>query len=741
MGGGVISSLSGNLYGQQTTSQQILNYKLDDHTFIFDEELNLNTWDMIGQFRSLLHLGNGDSMCYTSIMTDTSQLFAIYKFYQTHNGHLVDGASMIFAERGGRLQTINTNTVKSIPNMSVSITESTAITKAISHLDSIFPSIIYKWEDNFETQFLRDSREDSTLTYQPLNKGLLYTFKTSIGNPADYKLVYKIYLPVAGLNSYYVYVNASNGTILRKEIAEDGLGCGYVGTANVLHYGSVSFGTKKRLSNYRLHDCPDEKGSIITLWGYKHGFTYEIEDGNNEWGIDDRHGTTCHYSTSSARDFFYDTWGRKSPNNDEDHKLYIEVDWVRSRDILNTPVYNTSKYNHEHKQISIGRRESDGTTLGTLDLVGHEYTHAIIRNTSNLRSNSDTSMTFESGALNESFCDIFGKLVEQYRLGTMDWVVGNSVLPIRSLSNPNTFGHPNSYLQSGYWQTHNSNGIFSYVNAGVQNHWFYKLVGKIGLDKAKRIAYRTMAGYLTEDANYMESRNMSIQAAKSMYGNCSFEVNSTIEAWAEVGLGTTADADYECANITGPGHTFCNNIAIRAVSHVFKITTPSSGVTGYAFTGIPSSAVYTISGNTLTVTKWNTTSPINIQGIIYRSGLPAILKLYSISFRDCSNIVPLYPDLFTIDPGGRSFPMRPQETIVKEEGISIYPNPTNGIVYINLQKYENAKITVIDIYGRVLIQKEIAYQDTLNFQHLAKGVYLIKINTGIKEFVEKIVLQ
>ena len=52
-----------------------------------------------------------------------------------------------------------------------------------------------------------------------------------------------------------------------------------------------------------------------------------------------------------------------------------------------------------------------------LDVVGHEMSHGVIQNSANLTYEN------ESGALNESFADIFGAMIDRE-----DWKMGEDVV-------------------------------------------------------------------------------------------------------------------------------------------------------------------------------------------------------------------------------------------------------------------------------------------------------------------------
>jgi len=101
------------------------------------------------------------------------------------------------------------------------------------------------------------------------------------------------------------------------------------------------------------------------------------------------------------------------------------------------------------------------------------------------------------------------------------------------------------------------------VNSGVQNKWFYLLavgdehngiiVNGIGRNKALTIAYRNMITLNTND-DFYDSREGAIYSASYIYGHCSPEYISTMNAWAAVGVGDPAPdpCSQLSVYITGP---------------------------------------------------------------------------------------------------------------------------------------------------------------------------------------------
>ena len=198
--------------------------------------------------------------------------------------------------------------------------------------------------------------------------------------------------------------------------------------------------------------------------------------------------------------------------------------------------------------------------LTCLDVVGHEYTHLIIDQTSSFIYQN------ESGALSESFADIFGTILELLydpNINNRDWNIGEDAhltgTGFRNMSNPNDKSNPDTYM-GDYWKqsvpiplpVNDYGGV--HFNCGVQNYWFYLLteggsgindigvnyeVNGIGLTKAAKIAYRNLTVYLTSNSEYADAVNGSIQASIDLYGVNSNEVQQVKNSWEAVGLYST----------------------------------------------------------------------------------------------------------------------------------------------------------------------------------------------------------
>ena len=143
-----------------------------------------------------------------------------------------------------------------------------------------------------------------------------------------------------------------------------------------------------------------------------------------------------------------------------------------------------------------------------LDVIGHELTHGVTQFTANLDYNA------QSGALNESFSDVFGSLVKQYRNGedtaSADWLIGKGILApgihgvaLRSMKAPGTAyddpklggKDPQPADMSGYVDTADDNGGV-HLNSGIPNHAFFLLADQLGGN-----AWDDAGPYLVRDAH------------------------------------------------------------------------------------------------------------------------------------------------------------------------------------------------------------------------------------------------
>ena len=179
---------------------------------------------------------------------------------------------------------------------------------------------------------------------------------------------------------------------------------------------------------------------------------------------------------------------------------------------------------------------------GALDVVGHELTHAVIQYSANLIYQN------QPGALNESFADIFGEMIEARTAGRPDWLVGQQLgTPVRNMKNPAALafdGHrPYPTKMSEFIYTQEDEGGVHF-NSSIPNRAFYLLAagldGAIGLRDAERIFYRALTVHLVRNSQFVDARLACIQAAEELFGSESIQARKTAEAFDAVEISDSA---------------------------------------------------------------------------------------------------------------------------------------------------------------------------------------------------------
>lgn len=184
-----------------------------------------------------------------------------------------------------------------------------------------------------------------------------------------------------------------------------------------------------------------------------------------------------------------------------------------------------------------------------LDVIGHELSHGVVDHEAGLIYQG------QSGALNESVCDVFGSLVKQRRLGqdaaSADWLIGAGLftaavqgLALRSMRAPGTayddpvLGRdPQPGHLDGYVETDEDKGGV-HINSGIPNRAFYLLATELGGSAAERagaIWYATLTGPdLTPGADFAAFAAATLAAAGKSFGAA--EVAAVRAAWTGVGI-------------------------------------------------------------------------------------------------------------------------------------------------------------------------------------------------------------
>jgi Zn-dependent metalloprotease len=189
------------------------------------------------------------------------------------------------------------------------------------------------------------------------------------------------------------------------------------------------------------------------------------------------------------------------------------------------------------------------TLTGSLDVIGHELTHGVTQYSANLNYRK------QSGALNESFSDVFGSLVKQYSAkqsaAKADWLIGEGIMTpamggtaLRSMKAPGTaFKFDNQPATMDDYvdlpddgdPRHDNGGV--HINSGIPNHAFYLAAVALGGNAWETVGpiwYDALTTRLKSDAQFTDAAAATIASAEALKGKKSPEADAVRSAWADV---------------------------------------------------------------------------------------------------------------------------------------------------------------------------------------------------------------
>jgi bacillolysin/neutral peptidase B len=207
------------------------------------------------------------------------------------------------------------------------------------------------------------------------------------------------------------------------------------------------------------------------------------------------------------------------------------------------------------KEKKSGRMRS---LAANLDIIGHELTHGVTEHTSNLVYRD------EAGALNESFSDIFGVIINNRAKGAAayanpdrwDWEVGAGLgeggKPLRNMKRPSVTGDPSHTDEMANFDSadlaEDFGGVHTFSN--IHNKAAYNLLttrtGKRGSrtalvflpDEAAQLYYFTLQR-LDRVATFEDALETMLDVVKTVYRvpkDQAAKLEAVTTAYADVGI-------------------------------------------------------------------------------------------------------------------------------------------------------------------------------------------------------------
>ncbi|MFH1719939.1 MAG: M4 family metallopeptidase, partial [Planctomycetota bacterium] len=157
------------------------------------------------------------------------------------------------------------------------------------------------------------------------------------------------------------------------------------------------------------------------------------------------------------------------------------------------------------------------------DITGHELTHGVV--------NCESKLVYagESGAIDESFCDMWGEWIDQTNARGNDsasfkWLIGEDspIGAFRNMKDPPQFDDPDR-KGSPNWYRGSDDSAFVHINSGVNNKLCYLLtdggtfrgetITGMGISRVADLYYEVQTTLLTSGADYYNLYSALRQAA------------------------------------------------------------------------------------------------------------------------------------------------------------------------------------------------------------------------------------
>ncbi|MEL7531757.1 MAG: M4 family metallopeptidase [Bacteroidota bacterium] len=525
-------------------------------------------WENYGEE---IGLGPEDEMRSMKSQTDDMGLEHL-RYQQYHAGRKVESAEYSLHLRDGNVYLAHGSLGLAFSEgANPSISESEALELAKNQLEGK----TYAWEDEEWEQTRKADRGESASW---LPEGELRYVMDQSTEEGRYLLCW--YFEITMLDpfeDYAVAIDASSGELVDQTALFYGCsGTDAASTSNTLYNGTQSFTSVDRGPNMVLENCSRDVETRIfqgrlnfsgawvpRSWS---GMT-RVFNNNPFWWNTNRTETSAHWAAQEAWDYFENAFGYTGWDGSGRRVRVATQFRYANGNFSNNAAYSTTK------EMMLFGANTNVTPIRhrvSVDLVGHEYTHAIIENTAGFQYRR------ESGALSEGYADIFGFLIERAAQNgfNLDWWISEDDLMFsRHMENPLSTNQPNvvwggfyvdpTYSGCPYPQPLNDFcGV--HINSSIINKAFNLVAGSniqqnniftpgIGIDPAAAIAFRALRYYLHATDGFSDARAAWLQAATDLYGSCSAERHAVANAWASVGVGTAFNNNAICTNISGPG--------------------------------------------------------------------------------------------------------------------------------------------------------------------------------------------
>lgn len=210
--------------------------------------------------------------------------------------------------------------------------------------------------------------------------------------------------------------------------------------------------------------------------------------------------------------------------------------------------YPNAMWNGRQMVYGDGDQETFGSFTDDIDVIAHELAHGVTQYEANLE------YEFQSGALNESFSDVFGIMIKQFvrneTVNKSNWLIGENVMlgekyALRSMIAPGTayLGHPqwgddpqpatmDNYLHFPNTEEGDWGGV--HYNSGIPNFAFCMAAMEAGgyaWETVGRVWYAALTESLQRYSDFADAKEATILHAGKIFGTGSKVEKAVINGW------------------------------------------------------------------------------------------------------------------------------------------------------------------------------------------------------------------
>lgn len=153
------------------------------------------------------------------------------------------------------------------------------------------------------------------------------------------------------------------------------------------------------------------------------------------------------------------------------------------------------------------------------------------------------------------------------------------------------------------------------------------------------------------------------------------------------------------------------------------------------------------------VTRVKTKQTTNINGILPLP-LPVVLKITNYDYYHVSDLFPVFTVSYNSIVLGIGSPtvtgtvrsnkavtvVGLNENVLTENSFNVYPNPTNGVLNLNVNKIglEPKEITIVNLTGKIVYQSN--FKNSISLNQIKPGLYFIQIQTNLGNYKKKLII-